>query len=186
MVMESKIYTKMGDKGETSLFSGERVSKTSLRVEAYGTIDELNSMLGTAKTHAKEPLYGIIQGIQERLFFLASEIATKDPEKVIRSANAEEVKELEKLIDELTEQMPKLENFLVPGGNKCAAILHIARTICRRAERRIIDLNAIEEINPMALKYVNRLSDVLFTLARYANHSEGVPDQIISRDLDLH
>jgi len=180
--MESKIYTKKGDWGETSLFSGERVVKSSPRVEAYGTIDELNSMLGTAKTHAKEPLYGIIQKIQERLFFLASEIATRNPEKIIKSAQPEEVEELEKLIDELTEQMPKLENFLVPGGSKCAAILHIARTICRRAERRIIDLNTAEEINPMALKYVNRLSDVLFTLARYANHLEGVPDQLISRE----
>ena len=180
--MESKIYTKKGDKGETSLFSGERVEKTSLRVEAYGTIDELNSMLGIAKAHAKEPLDGIIQKIQERLFYLASEIATRDPGKVINSAQPEEVEELEKIIDDLTEQMPKLENFLVPGGSKCTAILHIARAICRRAERRIIDLRATEDINPMVLRYVNRLSDMLFTLARYANHLEGVPDQIISRN----
>lgn len=180
--MSDKIYTRKGDKGQTSLFSGERVFKTSRRVQAYGTVDELSAAIAIAKLHAPTEVAEILQRIQERLFFLASEIATADPAKVIKKAEPEEVDEFEQLIDELTEKMPVLENFIVPGGTKASAIIHLSRTVCRRAERRIIELKEEEDINPHALKYINRLSDVLFTLARYANYLEGVDDQIISRD----
>ncbi|MFX0102777.1 MAG: cob(I)yrinic acid a,c-diamide adenosyltransferase [Candidatus Hodarchaeota archaeon] len=180
--MPGRIYTKKGDGGETSLFSGERVEKTSTRVEAYGTIDEFNASLGIAKVYSSEFISNIIQQIQEHLFYLASELATTDSDKVLNPTKSSDVEELEKITDKLQADLPPVENFVIPGGTKSAVYLHQARTILRRAERRIIRLSQEVELNPELLKYLNRLSDLLFVMARYVNTIEGEGDLLISRD----
>ncbi|MHA1527298.1 MAG: cob(I)yrinic acid a,c-diamide adenosyltransferase [Promethearchaeota archaeon] len=180
--MRKPIYTKKGDKGETGLFSGEHIEKVDQRVEAYGTVDELNSSLGIAKVYASEFLKKYILRIQAKLFYLASELASKDPEKVIKSANLEDVKTLEEEMDYISSLMPPIESFVIPGGTQAAAFLHLSRTICRRAEREVIRLSKVENINLEVIRYLNRLSDYLFVLSRYANIIDGEGDQLISRD----
>ena len=180
--MRKPIYTKVGDKGETGLFSGEHIEKINQRVEAYGTIDELNSCLGIAKVYASEFLKKYILQVQVKLFYLASELASKDPDKVIKSANPENVRTLEKEMDYISTLMPSIESFVVPGGTQAGAFLHLSRTICRRAEREVIRLSKVETINIEVIRYLNRLSDYLFVLSRYANLVDGEGDQLISRD----
>ena len=178
----NKIYSRKGDKGTTDLFSGERVEKIDPRVEAYGTVDELNTILGVAKNYASEEVKNIIQNIQIRLFYLTSELATSEKSKVIKMMNENEITELETLIDNLTNKIPPLENFVIPGGKGAGAYIHLTRTVCRRAERRIIAAGKVYQINPLIIKYFNRLSDLLFTLARYSNIIYGEGDTLISRD----
>jgi len=180
--MKKPIYTKKGDKGETGLFSGEYIEKIDQRVEAYGTVDELNSSLGIAKSYSSEFLKKYILQVQVKLFYLASELASKDPEKVIKSANPEDAKKLEEEMDYISSLMPPIESFVIPGGTHAAAFLHLSRTICRRAEREVIRLSKVENINLEVIRYLNRLSDYLFVLARYANIVDGEGDQLISRD----
>jgi len=180
--MRKPIYTKKGDKGETGLFTGEHVEKVNPRVEAYGTVDELNSSLGIAKVYSSEFLTEYILQVQLKLFYLASELASKDPKKVIKPANSGDVKKLEEEMDYISSLMPPIESFVVPGGTPAGAFLHLSRTICRRAEREVIRLSKVETINLEVIRYLNRLSDYLFVLSRYANIVDGEGDQLISRD----
>lgn len=167
-----KIYTKTGDDGTTSLFSGGRVSKNSARVEAYGTVDELNSYLGVARAHqATETTEKYLEEVQNHLFRLGADLATPMDAKAewLIRVTKDEVEWLETTIDDLSESLPELKNFVLPGGTPVAAHLHVARTICRRAERLVVTLARDEVLNEQSLIYLNRLSDWLFTLARYEN-----------------
>ncbi|MHA1335469.1 MAG: cob(I)yrinic acid a,c-diamide adenosyltransferase [Promethearchaeota archaeon] len=180
--MGKPIFTRSGDTGETHLLTGEKVDKISPRVEAYGTLDELSVSLGVAKTFASEYLKPYIQAIQEQLYFITSEMAALDLKKVFRKTTSEDVLKIENLIEEFSEKLPPVEHFVIPGGTKAAAFLHMARAICRRAERRAIRLARKETLNPEILKYLNRLSDYLFVLGRYANLVDGDGDLLISRE----
>lgn len=180
--MRKPIYTKVGDKGETGLFSGEYIEKIDQRVEAYGTVDELNASLGIAKVYASDFLKKYILQVQVKMFYLASELASKDPDKVIKAANPEDAKNLEEEMDYISSLMPPIESFIVPGGTPAGAFLHLSRTICRRAEREVIRLSKVETINLEVIRYLNRLSDYLFVLSRYANLVDGEGDQLISRE----
>ncbi len=171
-----KIYTKTGDKGDTALFSGGRVPKHHLRVESYGTIDELNSVLGVVRSAKPSPQTDIwLENVQNQLFHLGADLATPLDAKadwVVR-VKEEQVTWLEETIDEMTEELEPLSNFVLPGGTLAAANLHVARTVCRRAERYVSALQEEETISEYAIAYINRLSDWLFTLARYENKQAG-------------
>lgn len=175
-----KIYTKTGDTGTTSLFSGGRVPKTHLRVEAYGTVDELNSHLGVARAHQPSTQTDLwLERVQNQLFHLGADLATPldaKAEWVVRMDNAT-ITWLETSIDQMTAELPALKNFILPGGTLAAAQLHIARTVCRRAERLVVDLQAQEPLGDYALPYLNRLSDWLFTLARWENQHMGILEE---------
>jgi cob(I)alamin adenosyltransferase len=176
-----KIYTKTGDKGETGLFGGGRVSKSSERIEAYGTIDELNSFIGLAITEIKsEDIKKLLQKIQNQLFTVGSDLATiwtsKTEKLNIPRVTKEFYLEAEKEIDKFENELEPLKNFILPGGSKSSSLLHICRTICRRAERRIIALNKIEKINEHIVIYLNRLSDLFFVLSRFENKVSNHPD----------
>jgi cob(I)alamin adenosyltransferase len=175
-----KIYTRTGDDGTTSLFSGGRVAKYHLRVESYGTIDELNSMIGAARAHglsAGSDAY--LHKIQHQLFNLGADLATPldAPTSYVVRMDAETVTWLEGSIDVLTDQLPPLTAFILPGGSPAAALIHVARTVCRRAERLITELSEHESIGDHVLPYVNRLSDFLFTLARWENRQANIDDE---------
>ncbi|HLR35047.1 MAG TPA: cob(I)yrinic acid a,c-diamide adenosyltransferase [Tissierellales bacterium] len=167
------IYTKTGDKGETSLFDNKRVSKDSIRVESYGTVDELVSVLGLAKNFINdEKMYELITEIQNKLFIVGATLATEDQSKVPHKINEEDITYLEKGIDEYMEKIKKPTGFIVPGSGKASGFLHVARTVCRRAERRIISLSNIAEVNPLVVKYVNRLSDLIYAMSRVLEEKE--------------
>ena len=166
-----KIYTKTGDKGKTSLYDGSRVDKDDLRVESYGTLDELNSYIGLCTNYAKDEDKEILRNIQIKLFAVSAELATREEGKYKTPITDDDVECLEKIIDSYIEKIDKMDAFIVPGTSLISANLHIARTICRKAERRIISLSKIENVNPALLKYINRLSDVIYAIARY-NESE--------------
>lgn len=173
-----KIYTKTGDDGETGLFGGTRVSKASLRVETYGDVDELNSALGLARLHriddARDALLG---AIQSELFNLGAELAAKEGKATgVPAIDDSEVARLERAIDEAEAELEPLTTFVLPGGSSGAAHLHLARTICRRAERKLVALSQEVTVRQPLLRYLNRLSDLLFVLARLANHRTGHPD----------
>ena len=175
--MAGKIYTKTGDKGKTSLFDGKRVLKSDKKVNAYGTIDELNSSLGVAASFIKIPLVNKeIEEIQNDLLEIGSSLA------VSGTLPADQLShrplEFEKLIDKLTSEMPPLKEFILPGGGKGASFLHLSRTIGRRAERLVVGLSKTESIDSTILIYLNRLSDLLFTMARYVNFKEKRKDKI--------
>ena len=166
-----KIYTKSGDKGKTSLFDNTRVAKDSLRVESYGTIDELNSSLGFAKNFVEdEKVYNIIRSVQRQLFNLAGELATSDGKSFPEKITKEDIELLEEKIDYFLSQLNKKEKsmFIIPGSSKASGALHQSRTICRRAERRITTLAGDVDISTDLQKYINRLSDLIYTLARYS------------------
>ena len=171
-----KIYTKTGDAGETSLFGGGRVPKHHLRVEAYGTIDEVNSMLGVARA-AKPSKQGDewLEQVQNQLFHLGADLATPLDAKSdwITRVSEAEVAWLEDTIDRMSDELAPLSNFILPGGTPAAAHLQVARAVCRRAERLIVALTESEDTSEQALPYANRLSDWLFTLARYENMKAG-------------
>lgn len=175
-----KIYTRTGDEGETGLFGGPRVKKDSARIEAYGTVDELNAFLGLARTEAIPPAIDhLLAQVQADLFSVGAELATPEPKKLtLPLVGDEEVTQLELAIDALEEPLEPLRNFILPGGTKAAAALHVARGVCRRAERHVVHLASVEniEISPWIIRYLNRLSDYLFVAARYANHASGVAD----------
>ncbi len=174
--MSFKIYTKTGDAGETSLIGGVRVPKYHLRIESYGTVDELNSYLGIIKdTIQFDEIEEVLYQIQDRLFTVGSNLAS-DPEKskmklpdVIES----DIEFLELQIDEMNEVLPELKNFVLPGGNLVASYCHVARCVCRRAERLVVHLASESEVNPIVVKYLNRLSDYLFVLSRYIVFKQG-------------
>lgn len=176
-----KIYTKTGDEGETSLFAGGRVSKGHLRLHAYGTIDELNAIFGVVLAAGIEPsLAEAVQRIQSDLFVVGADLATPlDAEaKWIERAGSQMVTRLETEIDAWERELPDLRSFILPGGTMAAALLHQARTVCRRAERWAVMLRAEEQINPDVLRYINRLSDWLFVLSRVVNRRAGVDEAI--------
>lgn len=167
------IYTKTGDKGTTSLFDNKRVPKDHIRVESYGTVDELVSFLGLAKNYIEdEGIFNLIQGIQNKLFIVANNLATEDPTKVKYHIKEEDIKFLEEGIDEYMGRLNNPTGFIVPGSGKKSGYLHVCRTICRRAERRIITLGAHAQVDPLVIKYVNRLSDLIYALARYLEENE--------------
>ncbi len=178
-----KIYTRGGDQGETSLFGGKRVRKDATRVEAYGAVDELNAMLGVVLADLEdEDLCEGLRGIQAALFDLGAELATPDLEqreergKGVPRVSEREVAEFEDWIDRMEGELAPLQNFILPGGSRPAALLHLARTICRRAERRVITLAAKEVVAPLAVIYLNRLSDLLFVMARVVNRRSGLAE----------
>jgi cob(I)alamin adenosyltransferase len=169
----TKVYTKTGDTGETSLVDGRRVSKADPRVCAYGDVDELNSMLGLARIELTDPeLNGLLGTIQNELFILGADLATPLPMAVPR-IDDQHVRGLEELIDRLMAELEPLREFILPGGTRAAALLHLARTIARRAERLVVTLAAQTEISQPGLIYLNRLSDLLFVMARIANKRAG-------------
>jgi cob(I)alamin adenosyltransferase len=176
-----KIYTKTGDKGETSLFGGQRVSKDDLRLEAYGTVDELNSIIGVviAETVNKETAE-ILTRVQNDLFTLGSDLASPldkvNRNFVIPRINKDKIEKLETFIDSIEYKLPELKSFILPGGCKTASFLHLARTVCRRGERRVVSLSGKVDIGTNPVVYLNRLSDLLFVLSRFENLSSGHPD----------
>lgn len=174
-----KIYTKTGDAGETSLLFGKRVPKDSLRVEAYGTVDEANSALGLALSHLPEALSELrepLLEVQQTLFNIGAELATPPGRRPGWQAEQDMVDSLERFIDALDAKLPPLTSFVLPGGHPVGAGLHLARTVVRRAERLAVAVARQEELNPLVVTYLNRLSDALFNAARYANHALGTPE----------
>jgi cob(I)alamin adenosyltransferase len=172
----TKIYTRTGDDGTTGLGTGTRVPKESLRVEAYGTVDELNSAIGTllACGNIPERVNECLSGVQQRLFDLGGELCIPGSGAIA----AAEVAELEKALDTFNAELPALENFVLPGGTPAAAACHLARTVCRRAERRAWSLARTENLNENSLQYLNRLSDLLFVIARYLNRNANRPETL--------
>lgn len=178
----TKIYTRKGDGGDTSLAGGQRVPKDALRIQAYGTVDELNSQVGVTLTCGlSERLMEELTAIQNELFHLGSDLAFLEEDKAkfsIPQIEARHVAKLEGLIDEFTAVTGPLENFILPGGAVGAAQLHVARTICRRAERMVITLAREDAVGLHVIPYLNRLSDALFVMARYENHDKGVSEPL--------
>ena len=174
-----KIYTKTGDAGDTGLFGGGRVPKDDPRVEAYGDVDELNAVIGMARATESLPrVDDVLLPIQRDLFAIGALLATPDREKMaqhLAKARIDDTRiaELERAIDDGESELEPLAAFILPGGSRKAAALHVARTVCRRAERRVVSLQHQTELPPLAIIYLNRLSDLLFTLARLANHRAG-------------
>ncbi|MCK5575792.1 MAG: cob(I)yrinic acid a,c-diamide adenosyltransferase [Sphingomonadales bacterium] len=171
MVKLTKIYTKGGDKGETSLTGGKRVKKHAARIEAYGAVDEVNAAVGLVRLNAPDDIDAMLARIQNDLFDLGADLSTPHdhPKAALRITEAQ-VKRLEDEMDAINEKLSDLTSFILPGGSDTAAHLHLARTITRRAERHTTKLMEAEEINPLALQYLNRLSDHLFILSRAANN----------------
>lgn len=174
-----KIYTRTGDDGTTALFSGGRVAKTHRRVEAYGTVDELNSFIGAARAQGlNQQTDQWLETVQNALFHLGADLATPldaKSEWVVR-VTANQITWLENTIDEMTGALPPLKSFILPGGTPGAAMIQVARAVCRRAERLTIELAETEPIGDLVVPYLNRLSDWLFTLARWENHQAGIEE----------
>jgi cob(I)alamin adenosyltransferase len=192
--MTRSIYTRKGDKGKTGVLTGERIEKIDPRIEAYGTVDELIASLGVSKVFSKKILRDYIHKIQQHLFMVAAELATpihhfKEKNELVKGIKRtfpEDIIELEKIADKFTDQLPPINNFVIPGGTKSAAFLHQSRTICRRAERNLLRFMEKKEVNTEILRYLNRLSDLLFVFSRHANVKLGEGDQIISRQGVTH
>ncbi|HEV2557066.1 MAG TPA: cob(I)yrinic acid a,c-diamide adenosyltransferase [Microvirga sp.] len=179
MVVLTRIYTRTGDKGTTALATGERRPKYDLRIEAYGTVDETNACIGMARLHTEGPVDEMLGRIQNDLFDIGADLATPQTDKPLkweplRVADAQ-VDRLEREIDELNDELESLRSFVLPGGTPAAAALHLARTVCRRAERLVVELSAQadETVSPAAVKYLNRLSDFLFVASRWVNDKGG-------------
>jgi len=176
-----KIYTKTGDLGETSLLGGVRVPKDHLRVAAYGDVDETNAALGAVRALAEPRLGRLLFAIQKDLFAIGAQLA--DPTHRVASKQAKSalgalhVRRLEKAIDDRDGAMPPLRSFVLPGGTPAAALLHQARTVCRRAERSVVTLAREADVDPRIIVYLNRLSDLLFVLARFENHRAGLAEE---------
>jgi len=176
-----KIYTRRGDAGDTDLFGGPRVGKDALRVEAYGAVDELNAVLGSCAAESGHvDLRDMLRHIQGLLFDIGSTLATPDTAHRAKSGvpepRAEDVELLETQIDTLEGELSPLRRFILPGGTRAAAAFHLARTVCRRAERRSVSLQREEAVPELCVRFLNRLSDLLFVMARVENHRAGTPD----------
>ncbi len=193
----TRVYTRTGDRGETALVGGRRVAKDAPRVEAYGTLDELNAVIGLARVFNAERLTEaeghqwldeVLRQLQNRLFDLGSELAT--PEDAVYDGmyriGEEEVRELERLIDRCQKDLAPLKSFVLPGGGRIGAFLHQARTVCRRAEREILRVSRVEHLPEWPLKYVNRLSDLLFVLSRWVAKRLGEQEYLWARGLEAH
>ncbi|MEJ2540565.1 MAG: cob(I)yrinic acid a,c-diamide adenosyltransferase [Gemmatimonadota bacterium] len=177
-----RIYTRTGDAGDTGLFGGGRVSKDHSRVAAYGSVDELNAHVGWAVSTVSDPqIRGWLEGVQHDLFAIGADLASVPRDDETRHAHlpelpVERVGEMERWIDEADHELTTLKNFIIPGGAPGASALHVARTVCRRAERAVVHLATLEPVEEAIVVYLNRLSDLLFTLARLENHRSGVDD----------
>jgi cob(I)alamin adenosyltransferase len=180
----NRVYTRRGDRGETSLAGGQRVPKDSLRIEAYGTVDELNSFVGAARVTASElaatELAAILLRVQHELFNLGSILATLPEDAHPQQARVTdaEVARLESEMDRMNEGLPPLGSFVLPGADRLSTALHICRTVCRRAERATVALGRVESVPPEAVRYLNRLSDALFVWSRWASHVAGAPETL--------
>jgi len=193
----TRVYTRTGDHGETALVGGRRVPKDSPRIEAYGTIDELNAIIGLARVFNADRkksgkrhrwLDEVLRRLQNELFDLGSELATPSDatyEGMFR-VGAEQVTALERLMDECQKELTPLKSFILPGGGPVGGFLHQARTVCRRAERRVLELSPVDAIGEWPLKYVNRLSDLLFVLSRWVGKHLGETEYLWQRGLDAH
>ena len=190
----TRVYTRTGDRGETALVGGKRVPKDSLRIEAYGTIDELNSIVGLARAFNEEKLADgdahrfldtVLRQIQDELFDLGSELATPLDffKEGMYRVGEREVKKIEQLIDECQKELEPLKSFILPGGGRIGAYLHQCRTVCRRAEREILRLSRSEDVSEWPLKYVNRLSDLFFVLSRWISKKTGQDEYLWQRGL---
>jgi cob(I)alamin adenosyltransferase len=178
--MAFKIYTKTGDKGETALFGGARVPKNHIRVEAYGTVDELNAYIGLLRDLIETPHFKVVlKEIQDRLFNIGSVLAS-DPSKhmITPDIKIEDIQLLENEIDTMEKDLPPLKNFILPGGHTTVSSCNIARTVCRRAERMVVALDGIEKVTPSVMEYLNRLSDYLFVLGRKVGKDLGAEEVI--------
>jgi len=177
---KSKIYTKKGDDGTTELLGGKRVSKYDIRLEAYGTVDELNAHIGLIRScDLPDVVMKLLVKIQNKLFNIGSYLATDEKGKALISEliiTEKEVNILEKAIDKFDSQLPKLTQFILPGGSALAAQCHVARTVCRRAERRIVEFSENNKIEPEIIRYLNRLSDLFFVMARKLNNDKGIAE----------
>lgn len=168
-----KIYTKTGDEGQTSLFNGERRSKDDIRIEAYGSVDELNTFLGLLNSKIEETeLKAFLVDIQKNLFDLGAMLANPNQDSKAQ-IKEEDITELEDAMDNMNENLPELRSFVLPGSNELSSYAHVCRSVCRRAERRTISLNKVAEINPKTIKYLNRLSDYFFVLSRKLVYDQG-------------
>jgi cob(I)alamin adenosyltransferase len=174
-----KIYTKTGDKGKTSLVGGTRVSKGDLKIESYGTVDELNSWIGVLRdSEVNYSRRDLLKEIQDRLFTIGADLASEPEQtkKKIPDLFETDIELLEKQMDEMNEVIPPLRAFVLPGGHQAVSFAHVARTVCRRAERLVIRLNEVEEVNSLIIKYLNRLSDYLFVLSRKITQELGTEE----------
>jgi len=172
-----KIYTRRGDDGTTGLLGPGRVLKSSARVEAYGTVDELNAMLGVVRAQdGRVDFAHELEVIQSALFVVGAALAAPEPVKAGPGIEASSVASLEAWIDKFEAELPELKNFILPAGTPLASQLHLARTVCRRAERRVVSLAQAETVDPEVVKYLNRLADLLFVMARVANHRAGATE----------
>jgi len=180
MAKELKIYTKTGDDGTTGLVGGSRVKKNDIRLEAYGTVDELNASIGVLRScHLPEDVTSLLVKIQNRLFNIGSRLASDEKGEKFTAElaiSAKDVEFLENKIDTYEQSLPELIHFILPGGEKCSALCHVARTICRRAERRILDFAAVSPVQSEIIQYINRLSDFLFVLARKLANENGAEE----------
>jgi len=176
----TKVYTRTGDDGSTGLGGGQRVSKDSARIEAYGSVDELNSVLGVALvSNLESRVADELKRIQNELFHLGSDLCVLEEDKKempVPTVAERHILKLETTMDELSAELEPLQNFVLPGGSEGAAHLHVARTVCRRAERDLVTLAATDTVGRFTLRYLNRLSDALFVMARYENSKKGVED----------
>lgn len=173
-----KIYTKTGDQGQTALFGGKRLDKDDLRIEAYGTVDELNAFIGLLNTGFVEATQNyLLSEVQKRLFTIGSNLASDPDKKMITpDINDEDITTLENAMDAMDQLLDPLKNFILPGGDVSVAYAHVCRTVCRRAERRIITLSKLSHVEPKILVYINRLSDYFFILSRYITHSKQLQE----------
>jgi cob(I)alamin adenosyltransferase len=185
----NRVYTKAGDRGETALIGGERVSKASARIDCYGTVDELGATLGLARTALEESAAGahllpIVGRIQNELFNLGAQLATPDAERRAKlpAVSVRHVEALEGELDALNDELPELSSFVLAGGGFASSSLHLARTVCRRAERLVVALAADEDVDELAIRYLNRLSDALFVFARWAAKQDGRPEPLWEPD----
>ena len=194
MIRITRVYTRTGDRGDTALVGGKRVPKDSPRIEAYGTIDELNSVVGLARVFNEEKLDNsdahrfldrVLRQIQDELFDLGSELATPADffQEGMYRVGSGEVKKIEQLIDQCQQELSPLKSFVLPGGGRLGAYLHQCRTVCRRAEREILRLSRVEELSEWPLKYVNRLSDLFFVLSRWISKKTGDDEYLWQRGL---
>lgn len=174
------VYSKRGDDGTTALLGGERRSKDDLRIETYGTLDELNSVLGLAVARCPDAAAGgAVRAIQGDLFALSARLAAPGTEAAGVPFDEARVTALEAILDEVDRRCGPLRSFVRPGGHEAAALLHVARAVCRRAERRLVALHRAEPVEPLYLRYLNRLADALFALARQVNHAAGFGDEAV-------
>ena len=179
-----RIYTRTGDDGKTGIVGGQRISKDDARIEAYGTVDELNAALGLIRSSSPTPeLDELLAEIKRNLFTLGAELATPtESQSWTRSMTDDHIEQLEKWIDHWEAELPELRNFILPGGTPIAAHLHLARVICRRAERRVVTLARLSPVSRVVIPFLNRLSDLFFVLGRAENSQQGVPNPIWKPD----